>query len=69
MTVVRAVPPDVGEAARRLVLEEKGRAWLRKVELLPGDEREMARQERVRRRIGTRDRRAPKPRKGRRKTR
>jgi hypothetical protein len=40
---VVALPLDLGEAARLLVVEEEAWAWLRKVELLPDDGREMGR--------------------------
>lgn len=39
---VVVVPLHLGKAAHSLVTEEKARAWLRKVELEPGDWKKMA---------------------------
>lgn len=50
---VVAVPLDVGEAARLLVLEEKARVWLRRVELEPED---VARMERAAQKQGPAER-------------
>lgn len=61
---VVAIPLEVGEAARLLVEAEKARVWLRRVELDPEDEEQMARMARdqgIARRGHRRVRRATRP--------